>query len=541
MKLERLSGPKHRQGTHRRAVAAGGLTLALALSACGAKSDDATDNKPIENLRVVAAFMPTSLDPDSTNINDIYTNYQVAAQYMGTLVRIRPSEGSGDKLTFPDDLHPELAESIEPGDKGYTVTLRDVTSPAGNRLTSEDVKWSFERMVANQSVAMLLLDFARVDLKNPITIKDEKTFVINTTTPTTLLPSVLENAALGIFDSVEAKKHATPDDPWAREWLKNNTASFGPYTVEKFDPGNEVTLKAHSGYWSGSPKIQTVTIRNVPDAASRAQLLQSGSADLMLGVPPTEWAALEKNAKIQTVAMGSPSALEIWLNTTKEPTNNVALRRAIANAINKEDIAKGLFPGVGAPVADCTAATVPVAGFTSAVPNTGNLEEAKAQLAKAGLDRPLQMIYNSATNVFSESAARFVQDQLKQVGIEVKLNAYANQADYQTAMDKREWDLNLGVQSLFINHPLYELKMFLTGTSSLNIPAYNNKTFADLVDKALGSSETEELTRQACEIAINDDVPLILIMSFPYTVALDKNVPGARSYPYDRIPFADLG
>jgi len=179
-------------------VAAGGLTLALALSACGAKSDDATDNKPIENLRVVAAFMPTSLDPDSTNINDIYTNYQVAAQYMGTLVRIRPSEGSGDKLTFPDDLHPELAESIEPGDKGYTVTLRDVTSPAGNRLTSEDVKWSFERMVANQSVAMLLLDFARVDLKNPITIKDEKTFVINTTTPTTLLPSVLENAALGM-------------------------------------------------------------------------------------------------------------------------------------------------------------------------------------------------------------------------------------------------------------------------------------------------------------------------------------------------------
>ena len=79
------------------------------------------------------------------------------------------------------------------------------------------------------------------------------------------------------------------------------------------------------------------------------------------------------------------------------------------------------------------------------------------------------MIYNSATNVFSESAARFVQDQLKQAGIEVELNAYANQADYQAAMDKREWDLNLGVQSLFVNHPLYELKMFLTGTSSLNI------------------------------------------------------------------------
>lgn len=520
---------------------AGGLALALAVTACSAGADNTAETKPVDTLRVVAAFMPTSLDPDSTNINDIYTNYQVAAQYMGTLVRIRPSEGSGEQLTFTDDLQPELAESIEPDDDGYTITLRDATSPAGNPLTAEDVKWSFERMVANESVAMLLLDFANVDLENPVTVKDEKTVVINTTSPTTLLPSVLENAALGIFDSVEAKKHATTDDPWAREWLKANTASYGPYTVEKFDPGNEVTLKAHSGYWPGSPKIETVTMRNVPDAASRAQLLQSGSADLNLGVPPTEWTALGKNANIQTVAMGSPSALEIWLNTTKEPMDNVALRRAIANGINKEDIANGLFSGVASPVDSCTAATVPVTDFENIVPTTGDPDLARSLAAEAGLDRPLQMIYNSATNVFSESAARFVQDQLKQAGIEVELHAYANQADYQAAMDKREWDLNLGVQSLFVNHPLYELKMFLTGTSSLNIPAYDNPHFADLVDEALSSVDAEELTREACEIAINEDVPLIPIISFPYTVALSKNVAGARSYPYDRIPFVDLG
>lgn len=74
---------------------AGGLALALAVTACSAGADNTAETKPVDTLRVVAAFMPTSLDPDSTNINDIYTNYQVAAQYMGTLVRIRPSEGSG--------------------------------------------------------------------------------------------------------------------------------------------------------------------------------------------------------------------------------------------------------------------------------------------------------------------------------------------------------------------------------------------------------------------------------------------------------------
>ena len=238
-----------------------------------------------------------------------------------------------------------------------------------------------------------------------------------------------------------------------------------------------------------------------------------------------------KNANIQTVAMGSPSALEIWLNTTKEPTDNVALRRAIANAINKEDIANGLFPGVASPVDGCTAATVPVAGFENVVPTTGDLGPGQVAGGEAGLDRPLQMIYNSATNVFSESAARFVQDQLKQAGIEVELHAYANQADYQAAMDKREWDLNLGVQSLFVNHPLYELKMFLTGTSSLNIPAYDNPHLRRPGRRGAELGRAEELTREACEIAINEDVPLIPIISFPYTVALEQERRGRPVLP----------
>ncbi len=532
---------------NRAAVFAGvALTLILALSACGGGAGGTGGggaNKAIESLRVAAAFMPTSLDADSTNINDIYTNYQVAAQYMGTLVRIRPDEGSGESLTYARDLRPELAESVTPGADGHTFTLRQTTSAAGNPLTSEDVKWSVERMVANESVAMLLLSVANVDLKNPVTVKDEKTFTINTTGPSTLLLPILENAALGILDSVEAKKHATADDPWAREWLKTNVASYGPYTVDKFDPGNEVTLKGHTGYWSGAPKIKSVTVRNVPDAAGRAQLLQSGSVDLDMGVPPVEWKALEKNSGIKTVAMESPSALQIWINTTKAPMSNVQARRAVATAIDKQDIANGLFPGVAKAALECTAATVPVSGFENAIPATGDREAAKALAAGAGLDKPLRMIYNSATNVFSESAARFVQDQLKQAGIAVELQAFATQAEYQAAMDKREWDLNLGLQSLFINHPLYELKMFLTGKSSLNIPAYDNKAFADLVDKALAAdgAEAESLTRQACELAINEDVPMTVLMHSPYTIAVDKNVPGVRSYPYDRISIVDLG
>jgi peptide/nickel transport system substrate-binding protein len=40
-----------------------------------------------------------------------------------------------------------------------------------------------------------------------------------------------------LFDSVEAKKHAAADDPFATKWLANNTASFGPYHLQSVQSG----------------------------------------------------------------------------------------------------------------------------------------------------------------------------------------------------------------------------------------------------------------------------------------------------------------
>ena len=516
--------------------------LAIGLAACGGSGSSENEEKAggLDSLRVVSAIVPTSLDADSTNINDIYTNYQVAAQYMSTLVRIRPVEGDGP-LTFEENLQPELAESYEAGDAGVTFKLRkDAISPAGNAVTSEDVKWTVDRIVANGTVGALLLGIANVDFENPVTVVDEHTVTINTTSPSSMLLPILDNAALGILDSTEAKKHATKKDPWASEWLKTNTASFGAYSVSAFKPGEEVTLDGNEDHFDGGPAIDTVTVRNVPEAASRAQLLQTGSADIAMGVPPVEWKALEASDKISTQAMDSPNALQIWVNTTKEPMTDVKLRQAVSNAISRQDIADGLFPGVGTAADGCSAATSPVAGFTLDVPLTGDTEKA-AELA-ADLDRPLLMIYNSAANVFSETAARLVQDQLKAAGMEVQLKGFATQAEYQAAMDKREWDLNLGVQGLFVNHPLYELKMFLTGESSLNIPGYSNERFAALVDEAIASTGEEgaAATLEACEIAVQNDVPVMTLMNYPYTLAAVDAVDGIRSYPYDRLPFADL-
>src|SRR6185436_14112776 len=112
-------------------------------------------------------------------------------------------------------------------------------SPFGNTVSSADVKWSFERMVAADAIARFLFGVVGVDTANPITVVNAKTFTLNLTHPSALALAFNAYYSVSIFDSTEAKKHATESDPWAKDWLSKNSANYSAYTVDSFTPGQE--------------------------------------------------------------------------------------------------------------------------------------------------------------------------------------------------------------------------------------------------------------------------------------------------------------
>src|SRR5258708_30109512 len=80
-----------------------------------------------------------------------------------------------------------------------------------------------------------------------------------------------------IFNSKLAKQHATPEDRWAQEWLKTNTAGSGAYAVEAFRPGEQLMLRRNDS-WKGArdgqlPFFKRVIEQTVPDPATRANLI----------------------------------------------------------------------------------------------------------------------------------------------------------------------------------------------------------------------------------------------------------------------------
>ncbi len=63
----------------------------------------------------------------------------------------------------------------------------------------------------------------------------------------------------------------------------------GPYMVDGFERNAFVRLKANPNYWGGKPDFENVTIKFVPDAASRVAEVESGNSHVTLEMPYEEY------------------------------------------------------------------------------------------------------------------------------------------------------------------------------------------------------------------------------------------------------------
>src|SRR5215470_17476057 len=90
------------------------------------------------------------------------------------------------------------------------------------------------------------------------------------------LAKLQPNLFMPIYDSTKCKAVATADDPWARKFIENNSAGFGPYRLEQLQRGQQAVFKARPDYYLGKPAMETVIFREVPTSVIRTSLLQGG-------------------------------------------------------------------------------------------------------------------------------------------------------------------------------------------------------------------------------------------------------------------------
>lgn len=535
-------------------LATAAIASALVLAACGggSSSSDTTtgsddvptgDNGNSQTLSMAWGNVSTQLDPNTfTGLTDVYN----LLQFCTTLVKYDPAAAGPDKTFLSEDIAPNLAASWEADEAGTTYTFKlneNAVSSWGNPLTSEDVKWSFDRMVAGGPiVGGILLPISNIDAENPITVIDEQTFEMNLTAPSAVAISVLHHPTMCILDSTKAKSEATADDPWASEWLATNTASFGPYLVESLDPGKEIRYTAMPDNWGPEVYFQEAVVRAVPEGANRVQLLLGNEVDLITDTPFDKLTQIEESDNAQVLLSPDTNRHTLTLNTKDPQLADPNIRRAINLAINRDALVSTVYAGFADPALDGLPASI---GFPSSDnPNTYNPDEARALLAAAGAENmTLQITTNNGRpGPIAEDMGRLIVADLQAVGINATLNPIASEADFEAAVGDQTLQAWLYTERPAVADPGYIFNLYLGSTSFLNNTGFANEEFdayvKTIVSSPAGPARDEAIA--AAQNMVQDLVPVVYLTEAADIASAVNGIEGYNMYPHGGVDIGEL-
>jgi len=415
-----------------------------------------------------------------------------------------------------------------------------VMSNWGNELTAEDVRWTWNRAFELGGLGAFYTAVSGLKRPEDIRVEDKYVVSFNTDDPNPLLLKIHTNLYTPVYDSVKCKEMATAEDLWARKFIENESAGYGPYRLQQLTRGQQAVFAARDDYWAGKPAIDTVVFREVPASASRVQLLQGGAVDIAQYVQPLEAISLRDapGVAVETV----PASFMIWieLNAAIKPFDNVDVRRAMNYAFPQEQVLSAVFQGLGSPLNGCMPNIYP--GFVADDRYTDDIEKARELMAKAGFADGFKtsLSYNSGDPV-QEPIAIIYQSALREIGVEVELNKVPAGSFYNFVTDRKQ-PMIFYVDSPWTPDPGYSLTLYFDSESYVNYSNYKNED----VDKLLASAAAtaDEAARiDFCEQAqaiIMDEAPWTFIAYPNYTMARKADLKGWTYYTSNNIRFQNF-
>jgi len=339
-------------------------------------------------------------------------------------------------VTLSNDNHtliPEVAKSWS-ANADHTVWTFKLNPKArfsdGSKVTSADVAFSLLRLKNLAGSASYLVSFMK-----GVTTPDPETAVVTLTRPDWEFPNQMSATYTSVLNSKVVKAQGGSDAANAAKvdkadhWFQSHSAGSGPYILQSFTSGSQVTMVANPHYWGPKPYFTRIVFKQTTTAASQAQLLQSGEANIAMQLNPVTAKSLEgqQGISIKTI----PSFNVLWIAMSSEVKNKyvqgpltLQVRKAILDAINYKQLESVLMKGdsklQGSPIPN---------GFPGSaglpLPKT-NIAEAKKLLAQAGYAHGYKLTLSypeiNAYGVDLGELAQLLQTQLKAVNIQLTLN-----------------------------------------------------------------------------------------------------------------------
>ena len=218
----------------------------------------------------------------------------------------------------------------------------------------------------------------------------------------------------------------------------------GPYIREEMISGDCTRFVRNENYWGEAPYYDEVVIKYIPEASSRLQALQTGEVDLIYGADLLSYddynQALSLDGIEGAINDGNTLTRNLVLNASSEILSDLKVRQAIAYAVNKEEITKGLTYGYETPATSLFAPGAPYTDITYNSTWSYDLDKATALLDEAGWlmgsdgirekdgqKLNLDLLYNS-DSVTEKSIAEYLQSEYQSIGIALNIHGEEEQS-----------------------------------------------------------------------------------------------------------------
>jgi peptide/nickel transport system substrate-binding protein len=425
-----------------KAPAAGGPTTAPAQKTAPAETKPAAkEGEPVRggNVLFVHQQIPSSMDANVWTATN-------AARIMRQIYDPLIWQPEGGKFA------PGLAEKwdLSPDGKTYTFSLRkDVKFHDGTPFNATAVKATYDRI---NDPATKSLQSGRLGPYDRTEVADEYTVKIVLKEPFTPLLSNLSEHALAPASSAAVQKLGSK--------YAMNPVATGPFKVKEWPDNNTLVLERNTDYkwapsfWAnqGAAYLDTITYRFAEEPATRQIALENGEADIVDAPPAQDYKRIKDSGKFTTNDLIVPGMPEFNnINITRPPTNELAVRKAILHAVDRQALADLVFFGVYPPAYGPL--TKGSWAYSKELESMYPYDPAKAKQLLDGAGwkegsggirtkdgKPLRVRHITTAGGFTQKAAEFVQAQLREVGFDAVVEAMAYEATVKRFTDN-EYEL----------------------------------------------------------------------------------------------------
>ena len=434
------------------------------------------------------------------------------------------------------ELKPGLATSWEFLDNDTRIRFKlreNVTFHNGEPFNAAAVKYTFDRLLGDEGQkGPQRANYTSIDV---IEIVDDHTvdFVMKRPDP------VMITKLAGYGAMIVPPKYI---EEVGEEAFDMHPVGTGPFKVIKYTPTVDVKLERFDDYWGGKANVDYLTIRFIPEQATRIAELLSGGIDIALNIPTTSVETVEQSDNVDLVPVDGPTVEILRFKTKDAVTADPRVRKAIIMAIDRNLIIEALLKGLATPITSAQGSKS--FGFDpeiDAYPYDPNA--AKALLSEAGVKPGTKIILdmrNDRDNL--REIAQVIASYLKAVGLDLQIRTHETSVFFDEIVSKGKsgemFHFGWGGWTFDFDNTAY----LLYHTGERNNPYVDDPKLNELLEKQRKTYDTEVRQKALQQVAAyaHDNALDIPLYNLATIYGVNKRVKGFVPAPDDRTRYMSV-